>query len=70
MSEQIECVGGPLDGTKLIVPEVGPVLTCGSNAKVTEQILNEDQQGIAETIDHIYRYDQTQSKYIYQGVEK
>ncbi|MEQ8636881.1 hypothetical protein [Gimesia maris] len=70
MTERIECVGGPLDGTKLTVPEVGAELRCSSNSKVMEQILDEDPEGIAETIDHIYRYDVTQSKYIYQGVEQ
>lgn len=69
MAEQIECVGGPLDGK--LARNVGRILKCSSNAKILEQLYDgaEDDM-IAETIDHIYTYNPTTNTYQYKGVRK
>lgn len=58
MSEQIECVGGPLDGRKMAL--------CGNIIKIGQESI----AGDGTEITHIYHYNPTTNTYEYQGVRK
>lgn len=58
MSEQIECVGGPFDGRLVHYTCCNRLMRSVPRASDTDYV------------NHIYHYDQSQSKYIYQGVEQ
>lgn len=63
MTERIECVGGPNNGefVKFKAKAIG---------FVGRSELEKKGLGTHFVTTHIYRYDVTQSKYIYQGVEQ
>lgn len=72
MTEQIECVGGPLDG-HIIQTDGRDIFYYPLQIKSYECIAK--QRGKRKHVDytncrHIYHYDPIQSKYIYKGVEK
>lgn len=57
MVEQIECVGGPWDGRRIV--------QCGIIIKAGQESFKAD----GTEITHRYHYDPQSNKYVYKGVE-
>jgi hypothetical protein len=63
MQDQIECVGGPLDGNYRPRSREGEFTFNGGG------FIYNDSTGDQEVIKHIYHYDPSSNKYIYKGVD-